>query len=128
MTSRPSIHRPSGYLGLMEQMAAELGVDLATLLDHQDVSENTVERMMHHCAACSDSSVCTRHLATHAHQIDSPPAYCINGKLLVELRRKTQERQKILQEQARARESRKPGQVSRLGPFAIGNGRSRFFG
>jgi hypothetical protein len=87
MTVKTNIPRPSGYIGLMEQLAAELGVDLSQLIDEGTVSEHTVERMMHHCAACSDSSACTRLLATHRGHMADPPSFCTNRKLMQELQR-----------------------------------------
>ncbi|MCV2881892.1 DUF6455 family protein [Actibacterium sp. XHP0104] len=75
---------PPGYEGLMERVAARLGVNLFTAQQRLGLRHTTVERMMGHCAACSDPGDCRRQLADRS--LSEPPGYCPNRKMILALK------------------------------------------
>ncbi|EEW25604.1 DUF6455 family protein [Rhodobacter ferrooxidans] len=74
---------PEGYQGQIELMALEMGVDLEVSVAKDIVSLGAVERMMRHCAACSDHKSCTAFLVAQHGQIEAPPSFCVDRKLIL---------------------------------------------
>jgi hypothetical protein len=74
---------PEGYQGQIELMALEMGVDLEVSVAKDIVSLGAVERMMRHCAACSDHKSCSAFLVAQHGQIEAPPSFCVDRKLIL---------------------------------------------
>lgn len=74
---------PEGYQGQIEAMASELGVDLDAAIEASAMSLSAVNRMMQHCAACSEHKTCAGFLETRHGLIEAPPPYCVDRKLML---------------------------------------------
>jgi hypothetical protein len=82
--------RPSGYDGLMERMARELGLEIIRDRAAIGLSQQDITRLMQRCAACSEAEDCRKRLGRPEAQ-DLPPAYCSNRKLLLFLAKRLAE-------------------------------------
>lgn len=72
---------PKGYFGLMERMAAALGMDILRDAEALGLSEADIERLMQRCAGCWEPQDCRR-LLRLPDGAPLPPKYCTNRKLL----------------------------------------------
>jgi len=78
------ITHPKGYSGLMERMAAALGVDILGEAEALGLSEADIARLMQRCAGCWELRDC-RCLLASPEGAPLPPRYCTNRKLLTYL-------------------------------------------
>ncbi len=73
------------HTGLVNSMAATVHADLATALQHSQLSGQELRNAVLSCMGCEKTEACEGWLADHAAGADQTPAYCRNGALMARL-------------------------------------------
>lgn len=79
---KPTVRPPEG---LMAKLAGALKVDLQQLQRQGRLSSDAVMRMQNRCTLCSDPGVCGRQVDLAGDKLTTPPKFCPNSKVFVEL-------------------------------------------
>lgn len=99
---KKKIIRPKGYEGLLETLAAHMGINIVQCRDELGLSDDAVQRLMGRCGSCGESWDCTMKLRLAGKGNMTPPSYCSNRKILEALQ------QRMLKVKTEAEKAKRP--------------------